>query len=309
MRNKIMSVGLLYKTVFMAPPSTNHKILSCTHNYLLEEPLETEYSEFHILTALGLTLKQAKVYLILVKYGPLRATAISDASGVSRPDVYHAISRLKQLGLIEEILKRPIEYSAVSLNEALSFLLEAKTEQYKKVRAAAQMLIANKSIIKQNGLKRPEMPQFVLVPNGKLVIERIRRAIEQAKLSVDMVLSWKQFAYSAIHGFCESIDSVSAKNMKCRFIIGSPQNNETARQLIEHCRQKLSCQIKVLPHRPKTVFGIYDRKTLFISVFPEKDLEFPALWSNSHSLIAMAEGSFKLMWNKARLLSQHSLKT
>ncbi len=262
--------------------------------------MEPQFSELQVLTELGLTLKQAKVYLTLVESGPLRVSAISKTSKVARPDVYQTISKLQQIGLVEEIFKTPVEYKATPINEALAFLLQTKTEQYKKLRAETQMLLDKAIAEKQNEKEQAEAPQISMIPMGKQVIERIRDAIERAKLSVDLVLSWKRFAHGTAHAFAESLEAAWAKNVKFRFIIEKPPNNRTAEQLIQYCRQKPFCQIRFVPYYPKTVFGIYDKKEVFIIVFSETDLPgSPALWSNSRSLIAMAEDHFEMLWRTA----------
>ena len=103
--------------------------------------LQPQVSELLTLIDLGLTLKQARVYTALVESGPLRVSAISKISKVARQDIYGALLKLQQLGLVEKIIERPLKYRAVSVNEGVSLLLETKTEHYEKVRAEAQMLL------------------------------------------------------------------------------------------------------------------------------------------------------------------------
>ncbi|MCX8154156.1 MAG: hypothetical protein N3E52_06965 [Candidatus Bathyarchaeota archaeon] len=257
-------------------------------------------SELQVLIELGLTLKQAKVYLALVESGPLKVAEIAKFSKVARPDVYRVISALRQLGLIEEVCKKPVEYKATPLNEALTFLLQIRTEQYKKISASAQMLLNMELPIKHNEKERLESPQFILIPHGKQVIEKIRTALGKARSSVDLVLSWKRFSHGITNVFAENVESAWAKNVKFRFIIEKPLKNKTADQLIQYCLGKPFCQIRFLPYYPRTIFGVYDKKEVFIIVFPEMDLpSSPALWSNNRSLVAMAADHFEMLWPKA----------
>ncbi|MGB9914669.1 MAG: TrmB family transcriptional regulator [Candidatus Bathyarchaeales archaeon] len=262
--------------------------------------MELYPSELQVLTQLGLTLKQAKVYLALVKSETLKASEIAQASKVARPDVYRVISALRQLGLIEEVCKRPVEYRATPMNEALTFLLQTRTEQYKKVRAAAQMLLNRGTQVKRNEREQLESPQFILIPHGKQVIERVKAALERARSSVDLVLSWKRFSRGIANVFAESVEAAWAKNVKFRFILEVPPRNKTAEQLIKYCLKKPFCQIRFIPYYPRTVFGVYDRKEVFIIVFPEGDLHrSPALWSSNRSLVAMSEDYFEMLWPTA----------
>jgi sugar-specific transcriptional regulator TrmB len=259
--------------------------------------LEPELSELQILIDLGLTLKQARVYSALVKSGPSRISAISKRSSVARPDVYSSLSKLQHLGLVEKIIKKPIEYRAISMKEALSLLFETKTEQYEKVRAETRMLLDFVETEKPEQEKQKETPQFVLIPEGKAIIERINTAIVQAQVSMDLLLSWKRFSRGMVSTFAESIESAWAKNVKVRFIIESPLISKTAKQLIQFCRGKPFCQMKFIRYCPKIVLGIYDKKEVFIIVDPKTDLPgSPALWSTNPGLIALAEDHFEILW-------------
>jgi sugar-specific transcriptional regulator TrmB len=259
--------------------------------------LEPQFSKLQVLIDLGLTLIQARVYMALAESGRLKISAISKTSKVARPDIYRTLSKLQQLGLVEKIIETPLEYRAIPMNEGLSLLLETRTEQYKKIRSETRMLLDTAEIQKLKQKEKIETPQFVLIPKGDTVIERINTAIEKAQLSIDLVLSWKRFSHGMVGKFAESIESAWAKNVKVRFIIESPLKSKTAKQLIQFCKKKPSCEMKFIPHYPETVFGIYDKKELFIIAFSKTDLPgSPALWSNNSSLIALAEDYFEKLW-------------
>jgi hypothetical protein len=176
-------------------------------------------------------------------------------------------------------------------------LLETKTQHYEKVRAETRMLMDTATIRNSSETKQLETHQFVLVPKGKTVIEKIKSAIEKAELSVDLILSWKRFSQGIVSIFAESMEIAWAKNLKIRFIIGAPPKSKTGEQLIQFCREKPSCQIRFIPHFPKAIFGIYDGKEIFIVLKSKTDLpSSPVLWSKNSTLIALAEDYFEILW-------------
>jgi len=270
--------------------------------------LEPQFSEIQALVDLGLTLVQARVYLALVKSGPSKTAAISKISKVAQPDVYSTLSKLQRLGLVEKIIETPLKYRAVPMNEGISLLLETKTRQYEKVRAEAKILLSTAKTEKPNIEKQMEPSQFVLIPS-RTVIERIRAAIEKAQLSIDLVLSWKSFSRGIVSTFAESMDIAWAKNMKIRFIIEKPLESKTAKQLLQFCRAKPFCQLRFIPHYPKTIFGLYDKKEVFIIADSKTDLPgSPALWSNNPSLIDLVQDHFEILWLTA-MQSTHQART
>jgi len=267
--------------------------------------LEPEFSEIQALMDLGLTKIQARVYLALVKSGPSKTSAISKTSNVAQPDTYKTLSKLQKLGLVEKIIKTPLEYRATAMNEGISLLLETKTEQYEKLRSEAEILLSTAKMQKPDKKKRIESHQFVLIPKRR-TIERIRTAIAQAQISMDLLISWKRFSRGIVSTFAESIEVAWAKNVKIRFIIESPLESKTAKQLIQFCREKPFCKIKFIRYCPTVVLGIYDKKEVFIIVDPKTDLPgSPALWSNNSSLIALAQDHFEILWLAAMENSLH----
>ena len=259
--------------------------------------METSFSKLQILEDLGLTSLQARVYLALLESGPLRVSEISKISNVARPDVYRNLSKLQKKGLVERIIKTPLEYRAISMRKGLSLLLETKTSQYEKVRAETRLLLDSAQERKINKKKNIESPQYVLIPKGRTVVERISTAIAQAKISMDLVLSWKRFSRGLVSTFAESMEVAWARKVEVRFIVESPLKSKTAKQLVKFCKEKPCCQLKLIPHCPAVVLGIFDKKEVFIAANPKADLPgSPALWTNNSSLIALSQEYFEIQW-------------
>jgi len=259
--------------------------------------VEPQFSKHQVLIDLGLTLLQTRVYLALVESGPLKISAISKASNVARPDVYSTLSKLQQLGLVEQIIRKPLMYRAVPLDRGLSFLLETKTDQYEKVRAETLLFLDLAKKENTGKKKKLESPQFVLIPKGRTVLDRINTAIEKAQLSIDLVLPWKRFSSGIVSTFAESMENAWSRKVKTRLILEQPSPNKTVKQLVQFCRERSCVQIRFMPSCPETVFGIYDKREVFVVVFPEKGMiGSPALWSNNRSLIALAEDYFEILW-------------
>jgi sugar-specific transcriptional regulator TrmB len=257
--------------------------------------LEPQFSKLQVLMDLGLTKVQAKVYLALVESDSSRTSAISKISRVAQPDVYRILPKLQQLGLVEKIIKKPLEYRAIPMNDGISLLLETRTSQYEKVRSEAKILLSTAKKEKPKK-KQIDIPQFVLIPK-RTVTERIRTSIEKAQLSIDLVLSWKRFSQGIASAFAESIETAWAKNVKIRFIIESPLEGKTEKQLIQFCREKPCCQVRFTPHYPKATFGIYDKKEIYLIAKSKTDLPgSPALWSDNQSLISAMEDYFEMLW-------------
>lgn len=104
------------------------------------------------LKQLGLTEKQAKVYLAMLEIGEAPMTAIAKKSGLKRPTVYLVIDELNILGLASEITKgkkkfysaihpkRLVEMMRFRSKQAESILPELVARQKKSSKPTVRML-------------------------------------------------------------------------------------------------------------------------------------------------------------------------
>lgn len=250
---------------------------------------------------LGLTSTSARVYLTLVKYEALELLTLAEMAKIARPDTYRILKKLQKLGLIEKILEKPTKYRAIPKKEALSLLLEAKTEKFREVTKETQFLINIVDTEKANNEDLIKNPQFVLIPQGKRLLNTIRTTIEKVQFNIDNVLSWERFSQGVLNRFAESMEKAHAKNVEMRFIVGEPPERKTAKDVIQFCREKLGCRIRFLSNQPKTDFAIYDKKEILIVAISKTDFRSsPALWSNSNALIALGLDHFEELWQKAK---------
>lgn len=259
--------------------------------------MEPSFSEIQVLVDLGLTLKQARVYWALINSECLGTLEISKRSNVARSDVYAALEKLQQLGLTEKIIKTPSEYKATPINEGLSILLKMKTDQYDKIRAETEILreTAKREVTEQTNPK--QKPQFVLVPAGRAVIEKIASSIENAKGTIRLVVCWKRFSRGIASTFAENMEKAWGRNVKIRFIVEKPAKNKTNTEIIRFFKEKPNSKIRFIRNHPNTIFGIYDRREVFIIVASKTDLQSsPALWSNNSALISLASDLFEALW-------------
>lgn len=250
---------------------------------------------------MGLTASNTKVYLTLIKFGPSELSKLAELAKIARPDVYRKLSKLQKMGLIEKILERPARYSAIPINEALSLLLQAKTEEYMEIKKETQILIESSKTAEVNKGNPIENPQFVLIPAGKRLTSKIKTAIENTHFCICNVLSWKRFSQGILNRFGENLERAAARNVASRFIVEKPPRNKTSEDMVRFCREKLGSKIKFIPNKPRTIFAIYDQKQIVITARAETDFQSsPALWSNSSALVALGLDHFEELWKQAK---------
>jgi sugar-specific transcriptional regulator TrmB len=257
-----------------------------------------EQTEVQTLTDLGLTLVQARVYLALARYGVSKIALLAKASDVARPDVYRTLNKLYELGLVEKLVEVPAQFKALPIEEGIKVLLTKKHAEYERLKNETNNLLT--SFKKRSILTDSDVNQFVLVPQREAIINRIRQAIDNSKDTVDVVISWKRFVHGLGDIFLESAQKASDRNIKYRYIVEKAPSEEVGEVGNRLLTTYPSFKARFLEIKPKTAFGLYDNRELFVIVDPDMDISAsPALWTNNPSLIAIAQDYFEMLWQTA----------
>lgn len=92
-----------------------------------------EYIQEEVLTKVGLTKNESKVYLTLLKLGSATAVEITKQSKVHRVNVYDVLDRLLAKGLISTVMKANKKIYEAANPEQLDQLLKSKEEALKQI--------------------------------------------------------------------------------------------------------------------------------------------------------------------------------
>jgi sugar-specific transcriptional regulator TrmB len=258
----------------------------------------SENSETLTLTKLGLTSTQARVYLTLVKYGASKISLISKFSKIARPDIYRTISNLQELGLVEQLVETPVQFRAIPIKEAIEFLLKSKTQEYEETKKETQVLVNAYKDKESKHEPLMEDSRFILVSPKDAVIKKQNEMLMTVKKSIDLILSWKRFCYGSANIFKDCFRAALERKIEFRYILETPTNRRELRKALDISKKYPNFHVKFIPEPPKTVFGIYDSKEIFITVDLQTDLPgySPALWTKNECLLAVIEDYFDILW-------------
>ncbi len=106
-----------------------------------------------ILAGLGLTDVDAEIYLLLAKEGSQTGRNIAEALNLYKQQLYRSLNRLRRKGIVTATLEHPANFSAVSLEEVLDGLIEARREQALALQASRSELLSYwRSMVKKDSL-------------------------------------------------------------------------------------------------------------------------------------------------------------
>lgn len=266
-------------------------------------PLSPSDREKKILVELGLTLSEARVYLALAQIGPSGIKQISKITGIHREHLYHTVHSLEDKCLIERKVGYAASYTAIPLSEALSMMIKYRLTLFSDLREEAERIIENfKRRTKQTPNKalkelRDEVSKFIIVPAQEVSVQRLKRALDAAQTSIDIITSRQRFS-SAILEFAEAHEKALKRGVKIRIATEKHTAEKKALKSIQTLKKNPNYEIKYFHGAPQALVGIFDRKEATVTLSPTANLRGTAnLWSNNPSFIVLAQNYFESKWS------------
>jgi sugar-specific transcriptional regulator TrmB len=251
-----------------------------------------------IFTQLGLTIRQAEVYLTIFKLKQAKVKTIADTMQIARAEIYRAIPPLERIGLIERVITTPIKFRAVPINEGLAILLQLDVEKHNKIQTEANALIEK---IKERKLKEPvrEEPQYVLIHESTYDSHDFIKKMTNLRMSLDGIIDWTIFKYHILN-HTEIYKKALERGVKIRDLTYMPEG-ERIPEVVQTFKKSSLYEIRFTSKFPPASLAILDKKeTIIITPQTGHVHERTILWSNDIRLAATYRDYFELKWSKAK---------
>jgi HTH-type transcriptional regulator, sugar sensing transcriptional regulator len=248
------------------------------------------------LKCLGLSEREAKVYLSLVSLGSSSVKLISKNSTVARQDTYRVISKLYTRGLVEEIISMPLTFKAIPVPRAVDILFQAKSGEIDSAISRKNELI--KKYQNKEEILAFEEPEFTLVAGRGNIMANTREKHEMAKESISFAGPWEAFiAY--FFSVEESLQKPMSNKVKIRVIVSKPESDQI-KEKIRVFLQKFPNVILKYSNDTPFLVSVHDKKvctySLFNSHFNLSDVKI--LRSTNKSFIELILNYFDNLWSK-----------
>jgi sugar-specific transcriptional regulator TrmB len=250
-----------------------------------------------VLVGLGLSERQARVYLALLKAGWGRARVVSGLTAISRQDIYRLFGELQQLGLVRQNLTVPVSYTPAPITETARLLLERKTEELTNLTAKANQL--TKKLTQAQPPLAPAAPKtcFGEVFKGERG-KQYQTAIEQAQISIEVVSGWVRFRQFCFR-FEAPLRVALKRNVALRFVAEKPPSHKLPRW-IKPTLPKYKFQLKTLSNTPDVAIAIFDgTQAAIASNAAIRITQGIDLWTTPPALITACQAYFNRTWANA----------
>ena len=252
-----------------------------------------------ILSELGLTTSQAKVFLSLAKSKNLKAHEISSISTVARPDVYRILVQLEKAGLVEKTISKPKEFHAVSIEKCVSHLMQKKLMKTEELQQKALILTQDFKRNARNAEIAEEF-QFVLHNSREAVYDKAEKMLRKAQKTICfLALRKRMMAWILNYSFL--LEEALARKVDLKIIMPKPELNEHLDEPLGALIKHPNFALRLISDCPHVGFSVWDRKEILLTTSAvDTPYPYPTLWSNNRIIVDLSQNYFDLLWQKAQ---------
>jgi sugar-specific transcriptional regulator TrmB len=142
-----------------------------------------------ILTDVGLTVLQAKIFLGILASGKADVGKISKITGIDRSNIYKTIKDLEELELIEKYVGKSAVYAPIPIQMAINILCERKKHDYIKSVEELNQLAKEIDPIDKYDMKKMK-DYFKILPSGTEIFSRNwEKTLKKIEHSIDLIVT------------------------------------------------------------------------------------------------------------------------
>jgi sugar-specific transcriptional regulator TrmB len=258
----------------------------------------SENEEIQLLTQIGFTANQAKIYLSLLKRGEMDGKSISKSAKVPRPEVYRTIDELQKKGLVEREISTPYKFKATPLDYGLQVL------QLQQVQKCREMQEKTKEALRKFQslfLKPSEEQEYrLMMVEGKARLVQIMKLehnnVQQTTAILTTLQRWLQILDFCLQEYTEALD----RKVKYRVVIEKPAEKIMFPENIKALLAKSNFELRLSKEHLRINAAVFDENEATINFFEGKSLmESPIIWTNHPGFIQMCQDHFDKVWKSA----------
>lgn len=245
----------------------------------------------------GLTANQAKVYILLGKYGSKTAPEVCKALRLPRTETYHLLTTLQNKGIVSATFQHPIKFSALPLNKAVWVLVNAEKERVKDLENQEKELVKLWNNIPDFQTEEDKSVEykFQMLQGTNQIHGKINEMINTAKKEFRVLGSEKDFLKFYHCDFLAPLD-----NSKIDLKLLTSSSDRTMYIFDEIDRTKVKKMPEGIQENLCFIIKDDDELAFFMKNANQSEPQPIAMWTDSNSMIHSMKLLFDSIWEKSK---------
>lgn len=172
---------------------------------------------YEILRELGLSKREADIYLFLSRRGPQKAHLVAVHLNIDRAQTYRSLTSLQEKGIVELTIEAPTRYIAIPIEPLLESYIKDRKNEVANIEAERADLINFFKSIKATESEYP-MAKFQVIVGKNGIYSKISEMLNQSQkeiLCLTTSFGLTQGTAGILDTIIESAQEKEKPNSKC----------------------------------------------------------------------------------------------
>jgi sugar-specific transcriptional regulator TrmB len=250
------------------------------------------------LIGFGLSEKEARTYLYLLKYGPKTPSPLAKSLKTYREDVHRTLTSLIDKGMVRPSLDSPTIYAAVDLDNALESALKKQESELREMEARKQEL---QELSKQQRFQpTDDVSTFRIIKSVKELVSATITLTSAAKNGFLYVVPGEMLAIASLFGINAEAKKIVEQGGSIRGISDVRYADIAPAQEVLDIREDL----RHYNHYRGLYFAVVDRRHCVSAINVDinriaLDEPISMLWTNDPIYADYLTATFEVLWRQS----------
>jgi sugar-specific transcriptional regulator TrmB len=248
------------------------------------------------LKGIGLTEKDAEVYIQLAKRGTIIAREITKPGKINKAQVYRSLKNLQSKGIVEASIETPQNFTAMPFERVYDLYIGIKNDEAKKLKQNREVALQ-----RWRQLAIQQVPQlsdrFMVVEGKTFIYTRVQEMINKAEAQVLVSTDSNTFLQADLDN---ALDKIVQDKVLIKVVSEiTASNSHYAAGLIEQFSDNVRARHVDLKEKFPRFVLIDDKEIMFLTAGLKSGIEINidvGFWTNNKSLIQSFQVLFDQLW-------------
>jgi sugar-specific transcriptional regulator TrmB len=250
------------------------------------------------LIGFGLSEKEARTYLHLLKYGPKTPSPLAKSLKTYREDVHRTLTELIEKGMVRASLEAPTLYTAVDLDTALDAALKKQESELREMEARKREL---QELSKQQRFRpSDEVATFKIIKSVKELVAATMNLVSLAKNGYLYVVPVEMLVITSLFGINAEAKKIIEQGASVRGITDIRYAEKASAQE----QLDIGADLRHFDSYGGVYFAVVDRKHCVSAInvdISRISLNEPIslLWTDDPTYANYLTATFEMLWGQS----------
>jgi sugar-specific transcriptional regulator TrmB/CBS domain-containing protein len=262
-----------------------------------------------ILRELGLSKREADIYVYLSRKGPQKAHSVAVHLDIDRAQMYRSLTSLQEKGIVELTIEAPKRYIAVPIESLLKSYIDDKKSEVTRIETEKDDII---NYFKSISAREPEYPmaKFQVITGRSGIHTKISEMVNQAQKEVLSLTTSIGLIQEDLAGILDAIIESVREKKDVQFRMLANVTNENLKIMKATVKRitvkKTNAEWRHIDLGSKFYprFVIKDDEEVILYMISKGELSTPVqedtgLWVTSRMFVSTLKSSFEEIWRNA----------